>query len=343
MELLRESDFRKQLKSGLKTGYLFFGEEDYLKMHAIKSLRQAISPDESLSFFNEMRIDALDFEPSKVVEALMPLPMMADRKLVTLTGLNLNTMRQGEIDDLCEALSALSDYDYNVFVLSVASDCLQPGILPKKPSATLEKLAEYLTPVYFEACSTAKLNAWLMRHFAHRGITVQPDFCNKMIDYCGHGMFSLANEVDKLCFYVASHGRTEPTEADLHLVCTSATEYDAFAFANAIMAGNQETALAILADYRLRRIEPLLVFGDAVRVICEMSSVQAMSAKGATASEISSVMKLHEFKVGLYQKSLRDVSKERMNEMLRLVVQADTDLKLSPKGYAVLERLICSL
>lgn len=343
MELLKESDFRKQLKGSLKSGYLFFGEEDYLKMHAVKSLRQTICPDESLSFFNEMRLDALDFEPSKLLEALMPMPMMADRKLVTLTGLNLNAMRQGEIDALCEVLSVLPEYDYNVFVLSVASDCLQPGILPKKPSATLEKLSAYLTPVYFETCSTAKLNAWLVRHFAHRGMTVQPDFCNKMIEYCGHQMFTLANEVDKLCFYVAAHGRTTPTEEELHLVCTSATEYDAFAFANAIMAGNRETALAILADYRLRRIEPLLIFGDVVRVICEMSNVQAMTARGATSAAIASATKLHDFKVQLYQKSLRNISAERMNEMLRLTAQADADLKLSPKGYAVLERLICSL
>lgn len=343
MEILKEAEFRKHLKSGLKAGYLFFGEEDYLKMHAIKSLRQTICPDESLSFFNEMRIDALDFDSSKVVEALMPMPMMADRKLVTLTGLNLNTMRQSEIDDLCEALASLQEYDYNVFVLSVASDCLNPGILPKKPSALLTKLAEYLTPVQFETCTTAKLNAWLMRHFTYRGVSANSDFCNKMIEYCGHQMFSLANEVDKLCFYVAQHGHTEPTEADLHLVCTPATEYDGFAFANAIMAGNQEVALAILADYRLRRIEPLFVFGEAVKVICEMSSVQSLSAKGTPVAQISSVMNLHEYKVRLYQKCLRDISKERMNEMLRLVVQADTDLKLSPKGYAVLERLICSL
>ncbi len=343
MELLRESDFRKQLKSGLKTGYLFFGEEDYLKMHAVKSLRQVICPDETLSFFNDLHLDALDFEPSKLLEALMPMPMMADRKLVTLTGMNFNTMRQGEIDALCDVLASLSDYDYNVFVLSVSADGLQPGILPKKPSATLEKLAAYLTPVHFEACSTAKLSAWLGRHFTHRGITVQSDFCDKMIEYCGHRMFTLANEVDKLCFYVASHGRTEPTEEELHLVCTSATEYDAFAFANAVMSGNRETALAILADYRLRRIEPLLIFGDVVRVICEMSSVQALSAKGAASAEIASVTKLHEFKVRLYQKSLRSITSERMNEMLRLAVRADADLKLSPKGYSVLERLICSL
>ena len=31
MQMITEAEFRKQLKSGLKGGYLFFGEEDYLK------------------------------------------------------------------------------------------------------------------------------------------------------------------------------------------------------------------------------------------------------------------------------------------------------------------------
>ena len=29
MEILKEADYKKELKTGLRTGYLFFGEEDY--------------------------------------------------------------------------------------------------------------------------------------------------------------------------------------------------------------------------------------------------------------------------------------------------------------------------
>ena len=39
MEIIKEDGFRKLLKGGLSGGYLFFGEEDYLKAYAILRVR----------------------------------------------------------------------------------------------------------------------------------------------------------------------------------------------------------------------------------------------------------------------------------------------------------------
>ena len=50
MDLLRESDFRKEIKASPRAGYLFFGDEDYLKAFAVKSARDAICPDPSFAF-----------------------------------------------------------------------------------------------------------------------------------------------------------------------------------------------------------------------------------------------------------------------------------------------------
>jgi len=345
MVILKEAEFRKELKAAPKAGYLFFGDEDYLKAFAMRQARELLCPDPTLAFFNEMRLDAVDFTPQKLQDALMPLPMMADRKLVTLTGLNFNTMRPNELDELCDVLSTLESYDYNLLILSVASDCLDSGFLPKKPSPTLSRLGEYLTPVNFERCTTAKLTAWIGKHFAHNGVEVSPALCAAMADYCGHSMFVLANEIDKLCFYTLFHQKKTATEEDMHLVCTPTGEYDAFAFTNAIMEGNTETALGVLAEYRLRRVEPLYVLGDVTRVICEMISVRAMTSEGLPAAEIGAAFKppLHEYKVGLYQKSLRNTSEKRLRRALQACTEADAALKLSPQGYAPLERLICSL
>ncbi len=343
MELIKESDFRKELKASPRAGYLFFGEEDYLKLHALRATEEQICSDETFSFFNVIRLDALNFTPSKLLEALMPMPMMSDRKLVTLTGLNFNTMRPSETEDLCDALSELASYDYNLLILSVAADCLDPGYLPKRPSATLNKLAEYLTPVHFERCSPARLSAWIGKHFEHNGVSVTPTFCTSMTDYCGRGMFQLANEIDKLSFYALAHGRNTVTETDLRAVCTPVTEYDAFAFANALMENRPERALAILSDYKLRRMDPLVIMGDVIRVFCDLRGVYAMTADGASTSEIASVLKLHEFRVGLYQKSLRQTNEKHLNRALDSCVAADATLKLSPQGYTVLEKLICSI
>lgn len=349
MEIIKEADFRKELKASPAKGYLFFGEEDYLKTFAMRQAREQICPDPTFAFFNEMRLDALDFTPQKLLDALMPMPMMSDRKLVTLTGLNFNTMRQGELDELCEAFSALEDYDYNLLIVCVAADCLEAGFLPKRPSPTLQKLGEHLTPVYFERCTTAKLTAWVGKHFAHHGVQASPALCALLPEYCGHSMFILANEIDKLCYYVSSQGRKQATEQDMRLICVSAIEYDAFAFANAIMDGNAEAALHILSDYRMRRIDPLIILGDVSRVICEMISVRAMTSEGSPASVIGATFKppLHEFKVGLYQKSLRATSEKKLLQALESCNLADAELKeLSSKStsnpYAPLEKLICT-
>ncbi len=343
MELLKEADFRRQIKTAPHAGYLFFGDEDYLKLHACRQLREIICPDPSFAFFNDLRLDAMDLTPGKLADALMPMPMMAERKLVTVTGLNFNTMRQSELDALCETLELLEEYDYNTLVITVAADALNPGYLPKRPSATLQALAKRLTPVQFDTCSTAKLAAWVQKHFAHHGIEADAAVCSFLPERCGHSMFVLANEIDKLAHYLLAHGRTAATVEDVKEVCVANDEYDAFAFTNAIMEGRQEEALAILADLRFRRVDPLILLGEATRVICDMIGVYAMTREGVPAAEIASVLGLHAFKVGLYQKALRATNAQRLSRALEACNAADAALKLSPQGYAALEILICKI
>ncbi|MBQ8431807.1 MAG: DNA polymerase III subunit delta [Clostridia bacterium] len=343
MEILKDAEFRKELKSTPRTGYFFFGEEDYLKAFALRQAREQLSPDPTLSFFNEIRIDALEYTPQKLLDALMPMPMMAEKKLVTLSGLNFLSMRANELEELCTVLEELPNYDYNTLIVYASADCFDPGILPKRPSGMLTRLSALLTPVHFERCTTAKLTAWIQKHFLHNEIQASPALCAHMAEYCGHSMFVLANEIDKLSFYLRYHGQTEASEETMRLVCTPAIEYDAFAFTNAIMAGHQETALAILSDYRFRRVDPLMILGDVIKVIYDMIGVYAMTREGVPNTEISGALKLHEFRVGLYQKSLRQTNEKRLKNALRACEVADGALKLSPKGYAPLEQLICSL
>ena len=79
--------------------------------------------------------------------------------------------------------------------------------------------------------------------------------------------------------------------------------------------------------------------------ICDMLTVKAMTAQGASVTDISVALNpkkpVHEFRVGLYQQSLRQTSEKRLRAALDLCVDADRALKLSPQGYTALEQLIC--
>ena len=43
LTILKEADFRKALKTAPTGGYLFFGEEDYMKSAAIRMARQSVT------------------------------------------------------------------------------------------------------------------------------------------------------------------------------------------------------------------------------------------------------------------------------------------------------------
>ena len=163
---IKEADFRKQIKTEPAQGYLFYGEEDYMKKFALDTAISAISPDPTFAFFNEIRLDSFSYSPDALIDALMPAPMMADRKLVILSGLDFTAMKQSEIDGLCKALELLPEYDYNTLIITTSADRFDAGRSPKKPSAVLKKLSEHLIPVVFDKNSPARLSSWVAKHIS---------------------------------------------------------------------------------------------------------------------------------------------------------------------------------
>ena len=52
MEIITNADFNKKIKDNPDGNYLFYGDEDYLKSHAVKGLKDALGIDEALEIFN---------------------------------------------------------------------------------------------------------------------------------------------------------------------------------------------------------------------------------------------------------------------------------------------------
>ena len=344
MDMIKEDAFRKLLKGGLSGGYLFFGDEDYLKAFTVKSARDAVCEDKSFEIFNDIKIDALDYSAPALLDALMPFPMMSEKKIVTVNGLVLDDMKSSEIDDLCDALATLSEYDYNVLIISVPSGGIDEGNLPRSPSKLLTKLSKYLTPVRFEAVSPSRLVSWIGKHFAHNGVQATPEVCSFMISYCGASMFTLAAETDKLAYYVLQNGRRDVTVDDVKQVAVAEISSDTFALANAILDGRYDAALDALSVMKFYRVEPVMILSEVSRVVCDLIAVKAMMDEGRSSFEIMSATGMRsEYKVRMYMSGAAGKSKAKLSRALELCAEADTALKLSPQGYIAIEKLICSL
>lgn len=343
MDIIKEDIFRKQLKKGLSGGYLFFGEEDYLKSFSLRSAREALCVDETFAVFNDVRIDPMDYSASALVNALMPPPMMCEQKIVTINGLAISDMKQSELDELYDALSSLSEYDYNVLIISVPAGLIDPGSLPKKPSSVLTELSKYLTPVQFDSISGSRLTSWIGKHFEHHGVSASPAVCNMLIERCGKSMFTLSAETEKISYYALSHGRKEITAEDVDNISASVIDSDAYALTNAILDGKYDEAMDALNVMRFRRVEPVIILSEVSRAVCDLLAIKSLQDEGLPVSEIAAVLKINEYKTKLYAQAATSKSEQRLKRALLLCSEADLTLKLSPQGYTAIERLICCL
>ena len=343
MEIIKDEVFRKQMKKGLSGGYLLFGDEDYMKAHAVSTARQTVCPDMTFALFNDMKIESIDYSAGALLDALMPMPMMSEQKIVTVNGLNINALKPKEIEDLCDVLAELPEYDYNVLVISVPATMVDEGNLPKYPSALLKRLGEYLTLVRFETVSGARLVSWVGKHFEHNGAQASAEVCSFLINYAGKSMYTLSNETEKLSYYVLQNGRNTVTKEDVLNVSIAEITTDAFTLANAILDGRSEDAINALAVMKFRRVDPIVLLSEVSRVICDLVSIKALIDEGCSVSEIAMLFKMNEYKVKVYAQGAAGKTMPKLKEAVALCSEADISIKMSSQGYIAIEKLICAL
>ncbi|MBE6594548.1 MAG: DNA polymerase III subunit delta [Ruminococcaceae bacterium] len=340
--MITEAEYRKQLNRIPGRAFLFFGDEDYLKGVALRLSREALCPDPSFAIFNDVTIDALDYTPEKLLDAMMPPPMMTEARLILLRGIDFTSFRD-ELDDLLEVLAQLADYDYNTVIIHVAAGLIEEGNISKKPSTIMKRFAEVATPVHFPAQTDARLAVWAGKHFEHLGVTAAPPLCAELIAYAGRSMFVLASEIEKLACYVKAKGRNTLERDDIYTVAAPNTVIDAFSFSNAILDGNSAKALEALSVMKFERRDPILILGEISSNLANIYRVRLLLDEGKTKPEIVSVLKLHDYKVGLLMRSAARTDATRLARILSLTAEADAAVKRTYNDYAPIERLISIL
>ena len=355
MDIISGTEFLKRIKENADGNYLFYGEEDYLKAHALKSFKDAMGLDEALEIFNLIKIDVLDYDAEKLIDALSMPPMMAEKKLVVVTGLNIKKMsRGGKSDDgdnsvgelraLIDAIKHLEEFDYNNLIIIIPAGNITEDEPKKKLPAALASLSEYLTPVKFEASTPQKLSLWVARHFEHHGIKARAEDCTHLVNFCGRDMFILSGEVEKLSLYAKAQGRDYIVREDIPLICCAEMEYGAFEFSNAILEGRKNDALSILRVMKFKQIEPLAIMGELSGILSDLLKIKILLGAGKNLQQIEQETRMNSYKVKLYVGSARRMELSRLQAIVLAATEADLAMKFQfDAGYLHLEKLICSL
>ena len=334
---MTDAEFRSRLSPTLAGSFLFFGEEDYLRRHALFSLRKALLPtDDPFSHSILHGTDGLD----GLADAIAQPPMFSPVHLVELHELNIQTLSSDAQEQLVASAETAAGQGDVCFVLFTDPSEFDPGNLPKRPSALYKKLTGAFTPVEFSRVTGGRLAAWAGRHFAHEQIIAEPAELDMLIARCGTSMSGLAGEIDKLCAYIHARGEDRLTPEYIEAVTCLSVETDAFGLSNAVLKLDAAAAFAALADMRDRRVEPIIALSGITRVCCDLFAVSMLAELGQSQAEIAAGTGLHPYKTGLYLDALKKWGPARVQAAEELCIEADLAVKSSRSGYIAVERLL---
>jgi DNA polymerase-3 subunit delta len=269
--------------------------------------------------------------------------MMSQKKIVEVTPPNMGGWREKERKAFLDAIDGIADSPDTVLLVIAPRGTLDPGTA-KKPAAFFRALSAHLTPVEFPYQTGVRLRRWVERHFARAEIAVSEDAMATLLSRCPQDMTGLSGEIEKLIAYCLANHMPAVTPEIVYRVTSPALREDAFALANAVVAGDRTAALAALDVHRKKKDDPILVLSGLSRVMSDLLTVSVMAEGGADKSEIARALRMHEYKVSLYIKSAKEFGTPRLAASLDRCRGADRMMKSSSGGgYMYLERLVCTI
>ena len=334
-------NFKQSLKSGSFSGiYIFAGEEDYLVRYYLKSLREAISPDDTFAIFNNPTFDGEEINFSAIAEAIKSPPMMADYKLIEWRHADFTRLKEDDLESLEELVDLCAEYSYSILAFTANEEGLDFGTA-KKPSAFIKRFDKKLNILRFEKSEESQLYGWLKRHFDSHGVTVSLDTVKALVFRSGRSMDVLANEVEKLSALAKSRGNDVVTINDVNEVASSTPECDTFALSNAILERNKQKAYLALEEMKLRRVDPTIIIGMIARTYNDLSAVANLLDEGLGSSKINEILKMNEYKLKIYISAAKKYGSQRLGEVLRALAETDAGSKYGGvTGYTAVELFV---
>lgn len=337
-------DIKKEAKTPCGA-YLLFGEEDYLKRHYAGEIRRAVVGDSPYAPFNHILFSPDSFTAGAAADALATPPVFEEKKLIELCAFNFNELKAAETTALCDFLEEAKNYDYAVILINIPSGALDYGIAKSgkisRPSALFKALDAAAKTAYFPRAGLRQLTAWADKHFGTEGIKAGEAELRALIGLAGSDMMTLAGEIEKLCAYLHTHGRSQLTEADIEAVCCETGQLEPFGLSNAILAGDPDGALAILCRMEEKRARPAAAFAGIYGTYIDLYRIRVCLDDGMRVPDIAKRLKMNEYRAKIYAAAAAKHSLDKISAVLSLCQEADLQIKSESSDFGRLETLVC--
>lgn len=340
MPEIAEADLKKQIKQKeFANVYLLHGQEHYLCKRYAQQLADAVCGD-TFSDFNRQSFDGKTAAVDDIADAVEALPLMAQRKCVLVCDLDMDSRSAGDIDKIKELLSGLPKSCVLVFWMSSVDIDYKKSSKWKTFIALVNKSG---CSVPFKERTVMELEKILCDGATKRGCTLSRQNAGRLVELCGGDLFTLLNELDKLCAYTVSG---EISEQIISLVAVKNLEATVFTLQKALIAGSSEQAYEQLDILFYQREEPVAILAVLSSAYVDMYRARCAIEAGQSVLDLTKDFdyKGKEFRLKNAERDSRNMSSVQLRKCLNILLDADSALKGSRTDKRViLEEMIAKL
>lgn len=331
MSVCFEQQLKKSLEQASPQGvYLLFGDDPYLKKQYVDKIAdKTVDRDD---FFNYQSFDE-KADLQEVYDALQQLPMMADKKLVTLCDYDFEHCSEAELNRLCELLSERIETCVFLLWFSAIEFDHKNSAKAKKLIAATEQSGGLAVCIGHRDASD--LIRMLTNGAAKRGCKLPPDSARYLIECVSTDISTLRFELDKLCAF-ADKGTIDNKMIDT--VCVKTVEASVYDLTKEIFACNAKGALKLLDELFYMRVAAQIIVYSVHSAYVDMYRVQAGIKAGVPLSEIAKEFAYgkKDFLLTRAKGNLRRFDDRKLTLSFEELLNCDRLLK----SYAVNERYV---
>lgn len=278
MHYTTEDAFSTAFKQAKPHGvYLLYGSENYLIAAWAKKITGQFGKD--FSSFNMQKLDGRKLDCDALYDATEALPLMAGEKCVLVEDIDIAKLPAGEMKKLEEIVSDLAPSC--VLVITARPPAFDAKSAAGKKFIKLVGTAG--NAVELGTRSQSGLVAFLKSTAKKHHCEISTDLCKYILQTCENDMGALVGEMAKVCAY-AGGGQLEARHVDA--VVIPKTEARVFDLSKAILAGNTQRAMEILANLFYLREAPLSILSVLTMAYVDMYRARVAKNNGGSVADI---------------------------------------------------------